>query len=51
MFVTVIKNKTDVADQRVVEGALSDIAKQDSLIEYVAMMTDVDIPTEDEEEM
>lgn len=39
-----------IADDRERDNLRATIAKQDALIEYLSMMTDVDLPTEDDME-
>ncbi len=41
--------KTDVREARRQENMAADLEKQKALTEYVAMMTDVDLPTETQE--
>lgn len=43
------KLKRSIAEQRAEERSRAEIEKQAALLEYVATMADVDIPTEDEE--
>lgn len=44
------KMKTDVREERRRENMAADLEKQKALTEYVAMMTDVDLPTETQED-
>ena len=43
-----IRRITDPFTQRITEVLQAEHIKNQSLIEYVAMMSDVDLPTEDE---
>lgn len=48
MFISKIKNN-NIRDKREKERQAEQIEKQSALLEYVAMMTDVELPEVDEE--
>lgn len=41
------KNKMDLNEKAMLENAQAENAKNEALIEYVAMMSDVELPTEE----
>lgn len=43
------KMKMDVRESRLRENMAADLERQKALTEYVAMMADVELPTEEEE--
>nr|DAJ90900.1 MAG TPA: hypothetical protein [Caudoviricetes sp.] len=43
------KVKTSIQEERKQEALAADLEKQKALTEYVAMMADVDLPTEEKE--
>ena len=43
------RNKMDLNEKAMLEYAQAESAKNEALIEYVAMMADVELPTEEEE--
>lgn len=44
----VVKNKMNLADKAALENAAAEAVRNADLIEYIAMMTDVEIPTNEE---
>lgn len=43
-----IRNKMDLHDKAMFENAQADNIKNKAIIDYIAMMVDVEIPTEEE---
>ena len=46
----VIRNTTNIAEKRAAERINADNAKLKATLDYVAMMADIEIPTEEEPE-
>lgn len=45
------KNQGDLAEEKAAEKARADVAKQQALIEYLYLLSDIDMPDEDGEEV
>lgn len=46
MRMKIKKNRGEVKEMREKEGLAADVARQSAIIDYIAMMTDTDLPEE-----
>ena len=45
----IIRNRVNPAEQAVIENAIAETQRNADIMEYIAMMTDVEIPTEEDQ--
>lgn len=46
----IVKTKTGIAEKRAAERTAAEVERQGALLDYVAMMADVELPTDAESE-
>lgn len=46
----IVKTKTGIAEKRAAERTAAEVERQGALLDYVAMMADVELPTDTESE-